>query len=101
MADRVRVDPVDLRMSAGHLAMHSEDLRTAHASADSDIDATQAGWAGASAAAMRAKLAEWQEFTDRVCADLDAHQDSFLSAAAKYESADDAGAQSINASDLP
>lgn len=93
MSDKVRVDPVDLRMSANHLAMHSEDLRAAHTEADADIEATQAGWVGESAMAMQVKLEEWQQFTARVCADLDIHQANFCSAANAYEvtDADSAG----------
>lgn len=97
MAGTVKVDPIDLRMSANHLAMHSEDLRTAHAEADADIEATQAGWVGASATAMQTKLAQWQEFTARICADLDTHQDNFHAAAAAYEATDTGGAETITA----
>ncbi len=94
MSGKVEVDPVDLRMSANQLAMHGEDLRTSHTESDADIEATQTGWAGQSATAMGAKLAEWQQFTARICADLDAHQGSFRAAADAYEvnDADSAGA---------
>jgi WXG100 family type VII secretion target len=96
MVARLKVDPADLWMSADHLAMHSADLRAAHAEADADIEATEAGWAGESASAMQLKMAEWQEFTDRICAVLDNHQTLFRLAGNRYQVSDGDRAQAID-----
>jgi WXG100 family type VII secretion target len=101
MSDVVKADPADLLISADHLAMHSTDLRAAHAESDADIEATQAGWTGTSAVAMHAKFTEWQEFTDKVCGELDTHQDNFRAAADAYQAADADGAKSIDARVIP
>jgi hypothetical protein len=61
MAKDLRVDPIDLRLSSDHMDMHHTEVSTAHVAANGDIEAAQAGWVGASAAALQAKFAEWQE----------------------------------------
>jgi hypothetical protein len=63
MAERVRVDPVDLRMSSAHMEMHHAELSAAHLAANGAIEEAQAGWVGTSAAALQAKFAEWQAAT--------------------------------------
>lgn len=95
MADRLRAYPIDLWVSADHLAMHSADLRSAHARADADIEATAAGWVGESAIAMRAKIAEWQAFTQSMCAALDEHQARFRAAGNAFHAAEARHAASL------
>jgi WXG100 family type VII secretion target len=89
-------NPVDLWISSDHLAMHSADLRTAHAAADADVEATEAGWSGESGLAMQEKLNEWQGFTQRICAALDDHQMRFRAAGDAYATTDDTQAAYIN-----
>ena len=88
VADRVKVDPIDLRMSSDHMDMHHAELLAAHTEARGAIEEAQAGWVGTSAAALQSKLAEWQATTTELCGDVAAHGEAFRSAAAGYESTD-------------
>jgi WXG100 family type VII secretion target len=88
MADPVKVDPIDLRISSDHMDMHHAELLAAHTAANGAIEEAQAGWVGSSAAALQTKLAEWQAATAEVCDDIAAHSEAFRSAAAGYESTD-------------
>lgn len=96
MAEPLRVDPVDLHMSADHMSMHHADLRAAHADADSDIEAAQAGWVGASAAALQAKLAEWQATTQHLCGSIADHERAFRAAGNQYQTVDGRSADNIS-----
>ncbi|ORW02543.1 hypothetical protein AWC14_06355 [Mycobacterium kyorinense] len=83
-----------LHISAEQMNVHHADLRAAHAAADSDIEGAQSGWVGASAAALQAKLAEWQATTEKLCGSMADHEQAFRAARAAYlkvdgESADD------------
>jgi len=95
MADHLRAYPPDLWVSADQVAMHNEELRTAHARADARIAATSSGWAGASAVAMRAKVAEWQAFTQQMCAKLDEHHAHFRSTGNAYQQAEERSAKTL------
>jgi hypothetical protein len=59
MAERVRVDPIDLHMSSAHMDMHHAELSAAHIAAKGAIEKAQVGRAGTSAAALQAKFADW------------------------------------------
>ncbi|MDO3398665.1 WXG100 family type VII secretion target [Mycolicibacterium neoaurum] len=96
MADALRVDPVDLRMSSDHMDMHHADLQAAHSAANADIDAAQAGWVGASAAALQARFAEWQNTTAELCGDIAAHGAAFRKSAEGYTTVDADGADKLN-----
>ena len=91
----LKVDPIDLHMSADQMSVHHADLRAAHAEADSDIEGAQAGWVGASAAALQAKLAEWQATTERLCGSIAEHERAFRAAGRQYETVDEDGAEKI------
>ena len=54
----LRVDLVDLRMSANHVDMHHADLHNADASAHASIEDSSVEWVGASALALQAALAD-------------------------------------------
>ena len=96
MADPVKVDPVDLRMSSDHLDMHHGELLAAHTAANGAIEEAQAGWVGASAAALQTKLAEWRAVTVELCGDIAVHGEAFRNAAAGYESTDANSAEKLN-----
>ena len=96
MADPVKVDPVDLRMSSDHLDMHHGELLAAHTAANGAMEEAQAGWVGTSAAALQTKLAEWQAVTAELCGDIAAHGEAFRTAAAGYESTDTNSAEKLN-----
>lgn len=96
MAKSLKVDPIDLHASADHLNMHHADLRTAHGSADADIEDAQTGWVGASAAALQAKFAEWQATTEQLCGTIADHEQAIRTAAAQYQKTDEHGGRNID-----
>ncbi|MGE2721975.1 WXG100 family type VII secretion target [Mycolicibacterium celeriflavum] len=96
MPKDLEVDPIDLRMSSDHMDMHHSDLLAAHTAANGAIEEAQAGWVGASAAALTKKFAEWQEATATMAEDIAAHGAAFRSAASGYQAADAKGAAAID-----
>lgn len=96
MPEPLRVDPVDLHVSANHMNVHHADLRAAHAEADNDIEAAQTGRVGASAAALQAKLAEWQATTGQLCGSIAEHEQAFRAARDAYQVVDGQSADDIN-----
>ncbi|MBU8820406.1 WXG100 family type VII secretion target [Mycolicibacterium goodii] len=96
MAGELEVDPVDLHMSSDHMDMHHADLETVHAAAHADIEAAQAGWVGASAAALQAKFAQWQAEAETLRADIAAHRDGFRTAAESYTLVDGGAAEAVD-----
>lgn len=89
-------DLADLHVSANHMGMHHAALRAAHAKAYSDIDAAQTGWVGASAAALQAKLAEWQATTEQLCGSIADHEQAFRAAGKTYETVDGHSADNLD-----
>jgi WXG100 family type VII secretion target len=96
MADHLKVDPIDLHMSAEHMDVHHAELSAAHAAADGMIEAAQAGWIGVSAAALKAKFADWQATTAQLTGDIAAHGAAFRSAAQAYAGIDSDSAETLN-----
>jgi WXG100 family type VII secretion target len=96
MPKDLRVDPIDLRLSADHMDAYHADVLAAHTAADGDIEAAQSGWVGASATALQTKLAEWQEATTALTTDLAAHATAFEGAAHAYATVDDDGAERLD-----
>src|SRR4051794_798818 len=94
--EELRVDPIDLRLSSDHMDMHRAELAAAHTAANGDIEAAQAGWVGASGAALMAKFAEWQDATTRITTDIVAHGAAFQSAAHGYATVDDDSAEHLD-----
>lgn len=88
MAKDLSVDHIDLHLSSDHMDMHRSDLALAHGAANSDIEAAQAGWVGASGQALQAKFAEWQEATTKMTTDIGAHGEAFKTAAQGYAAID-------------
>jgi WXG100 family type VII secretion target len=96
MPEPLEVDPVELHISANHMSVHHADLRAAHAAADSEIEGAQAGWVGASAAALQAKLAEWQSTTEHLCGTIADHEQAFRAAGNQYRAVDGQSADNID-----
>lgn len=94
--EHLRVDPVDLHLSSNHMEMHHADLLAAHTAANESIEEAQAGWVGASAAALQAKFVEWQETTAKLTGDVAAHGAAFRSAAEGYVAGDTASAEKLD-----
>jgi WXG100 family type VII secretion target len=96
MAERVRVDPVDLRMSSTHMEMRHAELSAAHIAANGAIEEAQAGWVGTSAAALQTKFAEWQAASAKLTADIAAHGAACRTAAEGYVTTDTDGAGQLD-----
>lgn len=88
----LRVDPVDLALSADHMDMHGCDLRVSHAAANAAIDSAGAGWVGTSAAALQARLSELQAVTDDLCLQITTMGEHFRIASQRYSQSDSASA---------
>lgn len=88
MNEQLRVEPVDLHMSADHMDMHHSEFHAAHTEANTAIEDAQSGWIGASGAALRAKLIEWQETSIEVAANISSHGTRFRTAASQYAQTD-------------
>lgn len=96
MADHLKVDPIDLHLSSDHVDVYGAEFAAAHGAANGDIEAAQAGWVGASGAALQAKFAEWQETTATITTDLAAHAAAFQNAAQAYATTDDTSAEQLD-----
>jgi uncharacterized protein YukE len=92
----LEVDPIDLHASSAHMEMHHAELLAAHAAANESIEAAQAGWVGASRAALLAKGAEWRTATGQLTSDVAAHGAAFQIAATGYATADADGADTLD-----
>ncbi|MCV7259520.1 WXG100 family type VII secretion target [Mycobacterium shimoidei] len=95
MPEPLKVDPIDLHISADQMSIHHAELRAAHTEANSDIEGAQAGWVGVSAVALQAKLAEWLATTEQLCGSIADHEQAFRAAVQQYETVDADGAEKI------
>ncbi len=91
----LRVDLVDLRMSANHVDMHHAGLHNADASAHASIEDSSVEWVGASALALQAALADWQVRSALLSNETAHHRDAFRTIADAYQSVDEDGALGI------
>jgi WXG100 family type VII secretion target len=88
MQDRIRVTPEDLLISGARVNGHADDLEAHHAASHADIHAAQAGMVGASAAAMEAKLTQWQSTTVALTNRLTDHARALTSGGMQYSQSD-------------
>lgn len=86
MAQVLRVDFVDMKMSSTLIDGHREDLHAAHAAADSAIQAAQSGWVGQSALALQEKLLELQGITHHLNNECDHHSTAITAISDKFQS---------------
>ncbi|MGH3642245.1 MAG: WXG100 family type VII secretion target [Mycobacterium sp.] len=96
MSDRLKVDPIDLHMSSDHMDVHHTELQAAHGASDGVIEGAQAGWVGASALALQARMAEWQATTTQLCGDIAAHGAAYRAAANGYAQNDSEAAEALD-----
>lgn len=96
MGDSLNVDPTDLHMSSDHMDVHHADLTAAHTAAGGVIEGAQAGWMGASAAALQSKMMEWQATTTKLCGDIAAHGAAYRAAANGYVQNDTDSAEALD-----
>ncbi|WP_133176294.1 hypothetical protein [Mycobacteroides abscessus] len=88
MSGVLKVDPIDLYISAGHMDMHQADLAAAHSGADALIEGAMGGLVGTSALALQEKLLEWQGVTKELCGTIGYHHVEFKQAGVAYENTD-------------
>jgi WXG100 family type VII secretion target len=96
VAKDLQVDPIDLHLSSAHMDVHHSELLAAHAAANDTIEAAQAGWVGASGAALLEKFADWQAATTRMTADIADHGTAFKRAAEGYVTVDGDSGQHLD-----
>jgi WXG100 family type VII secretion target len=95
MADPIRVRPEDLLISGAQVRGQADDVEAGHAASDAHIYAAQAGMVGSSAAAMEAKLAQWQSTTVALTNRLTEHAQALTTGAGDYGESDQRNAAII------
>jgi WXG100 family type VII secretion target len=95
MADRIRVRPEDLLISGAQIKGQADGVEAGHAASDANIYAAQAGMVGSSAAAMEAKLAQWQRTTVALTNRLTEHAQALTTGAIEYGDSDQRNAAII------
>lgn len=97
MGDQLWVDPVEVAMAADHVDVAAEGLRSAHGSAHERMGAAQTGWIGASAAALAAATAKWEDESAGHYNGLVDRVEALRSAASQYAGTDTQGGAAIDA----
>ncbi|QRY47068.1 WXG100 family type VII secretion target [Mycolicibacterium boenickei] len=92
---QLRVDPAAVHESGKQVSELAETLRSEFASASQQIVAAQSGWIGKSAAALAAKLAEWDENAEIYHSNISGHGERFVAAAAMYGHTDESEADTL------
>jgi WXG100 family type VII secretion target len=88
MADLIRVRPEELLISGAQVKGQADDVEAGHAASDANIYAAQAGMVGSSAAAMEAKLAQWQSTTVALTNRLTEHAQALTAGAEEFTDSD-------------
>lgn len=97
MGRNLHVDPVDIHLSAGHVDVAADDLRTAHGTAYSNIADAHGSWVGTSAGALAAKAAEWETRSAGHYETMVGYGSDLRSAAAVYVGTDSRSAAEVKA----
>jgi WXG100 family type VII secretion target len=92
----LRVNHEDMVGSAIHVTGQGEDLAMGHLASDNRMESAQAGWQGTSAAALAAKLADWQPKSKVLLARVADHAQGLHTAAAAYAAMEEDNAQALN-----
>ena len=88
MGRNLHVDPVDIHISAGHVDVTADDLRSEHGAAYTTMAEAHGSWVGSSAAARAEKTSEWESRTTRHYTTLIEYSTGLRSAAHGYTSTD-------------
>jgi WXG100 family type VII secretion target len=88
MGRNLHVDPVDIHISAGHVDVTADDLRSEHGIAYTTMAEAHCSWVGSSAAALTEKTSEWQSRTTRHYTKLVEYSNGLRSAAHAYTNTD-------------
>ncbi|WP_328352738.1 WXG100 family type VII secretion target [Mycobacterium sp. NBC_00419] len=91
----LRVNIEQLAASGTAVTGHGEDVATKHAAAASRIDAAQAGWQGASAAAMELLAAQWVGTTSALVTRLSDHAQGLHTSAQGFAEMEQRNSQAL------
>ena len=91
----LRVDPADLAVSAVMVHGHAEDVQIGHGAANTRMVAAQPGLVGFSAAAIEAKVAQWQVVTEALYARLVSHGEALAGSATGFAVTEDHNMQAV------
>jgi hypothetical protein len=92
----LKIDPIDLALSADHMDMHGNDLQVAHTSANAALKGAAAGWVGMSAAALQARMADLQAVTDELHGQISTIGEQFRIASGMYSATDSDCSDALN-----
>jgi WXG100 family type VII secretion target len=95
MSEPIQVSPEDLLAAGAQVERHAADVQGGHAAADARIQSAQTGMVGMSAAAVEAKLAQWQLTTAALHQRLTDQAQAFTTSGAGYHDTDTDNATSI------
>ncbi|WP_167104981.1 WXG100 family type VII secretion target [Mycobacterium sp. DL592] len=91
----LRVNIEQLAASGTAVTGHGEDVATTHAAAASRIDAAQAGWQGASAAAMALLSEQWVATTTALVTRLGDHAQALHASANGFADMEQRNSQAL------
>ena len=95
MAERIRIDPEHLLVSASRVNGHAEELKITHTAADTQIESALGGWSGTSLTAMTAKAAEWRAATTAMSGRLFDHAELFHTSGVGFHDTEARNAETI------
>lgn len=93
---QLRVDPAAVHESGKQVGELAETLKGEFASSSQQIASSQSGWIGKSAAALAAKLAEWDDEAEVHHHNISGHGERFVAAAMMYGHTDEDEAQNLH-----
>lgn len=96
MPKAVRVAPEDLMTSASTVDAHADTMRSAHATAQANIEAAHIGVPGGAAVALTAAVTKWQADSTAMFAQLVGHAEALRDGARVYVQVDEHGAAAID-----
>ncbi|PND57125.1 hypothetical protein CRM90_13330 [Mycobacterium sp. ENV421] len=91
----LRVNIEHLAASGTKVACHGEDVAAKHAAAASRIDAAQAGWQGASAAAVALLSEQWVTTTSALVTRLSDHAEGLHASALGFTEMEQRSSQAL------
>ena len=103
MPGTLAVDLDALIQSATTVVGRGDDLHARHAGASTPISAAQGGWAGSSAAALAARVAEWNARTTSLVSRIGTFAAGMHTSAAEFDANEHDSAEKLHdvASQLP
>lgn len=92
----IEIDVEQLASAGRHVSGQAEDLAAGFLSADNRLEAAQYGWAGASATALRARMARWLPTSQALVGRVGAYGFALATAAVQHAAGETQRAQAQN-----